>query len=360
MDPDTAGRLGLLLQQPLDWEEILRMADQHRVLPLLQRHLRTLPTGTVPEAVVAQLQQRCRAFVGANLLLVGQLLAILELLERNGIAAIPFKGVVLATAVYGNLALRQPGDLDILVRRDDLRRAADVLAALGYRPWSAAEGEGTLPPHLIHHEYRFLHPEHGTLVELRWRVMQPLFSSTIAIEDLWQRREEIVLASGSVPGIAPEDLLVILCEHGAKHRWSRLAWICDVAELVRARPDLDWARVQERARELGITRALALGLLLAHELLGAAVPRPIQEWARCVPCAPSLMRSVCGWLFRPSTGCSESSVDPTRLLLFKIRLAPSPSERCRCALFIVKRLICPDRRDRSFPRLPAGSGLQRW
>jgi hypothetical protein len=371
MDPETAERLSLLQgshphsrpgglgvgQQPVDWEVILRMADQHRVLPLLQRHLRALQPGSVPPAVLEQLQQRCRVFVRANLHLVGQLLAILKLLERHGITAIPFKGAVLATAVYGNLSLRPPGDLDILVYRDDLRRAADVLAALGYRPWSATEGEGTLPARLIHHEYRFRHPEHGTLVELRWRVMQPLFSSSIAIEDLWQRREEIVLASGTVPSLAPEDLLLILCEHGSKHQWSRLVWICDVAELLRARPDIDWSMVQKRAGEIGITRALALGLRLADELLGAAMPPPIQKWARDVPCSRSLMGTVCDRLFRPSTGASEPATDGTGLLSYKLRLAPRPSERGRCALFLARRLFNPKEGDRTMLRPPAGLGL---
>src|SRR5579862_991577 len=39
-DAEATARLARLLRQPLDWEEILRTAEQHRLVLLLQRHLR--------------------------------------------------------------------------------------------------------------------------------------------------------------------------------------------------------------------------------------------------------------------------------------------------------------------------------
>src|SRR3712207_8653927 len=40
--------------------------------------------------------------------------------------------------------------------------------------------------------------------------------------------------------------LLILCVHGTKHIWGRLSWICDVAELLRTQPDMDWEYVLDR------------------------------------------------------------------------------------------------------------------
>ena len=71
----------------------------------------------------------------------------------------------------------------------------------------------------------------------------------------------------------------MLCVHGSKHRWERLAWICDVAELVNRHPRLDWDRVLEDAATLRIRRMLDLGLRLAGELLGAAIPAPLARHA---------------------------------------------------------------------------------
>jgi hypothetical protein len=60
--------------------------------------------------------------------------------------------------------------------------------------------------------------------------------------------------------------------HGATHRWPRLEWICDVAELLRRGTPVDWDRLLQRARASGAARMLGLGVQLAHELLGAPLP----------------------------------------------------------------------------------------
>ena len=52
--------------------------------------------------------------------------------------------------------------------------------------------------------------------------------------------------------------------------------MCDVAELVRTyREEIDWENVQREAFRQGAERMLGLGLFLAHELLGTALPQKI-------------------------------------------------------------------------------------
>jgi len=49
------------------------------------------------------------------------------------LAFIPYKGPTLALAVYGNLALREFTDLDILVQTQNVRQAAELLKDRGYQ-----------------------------------------------------------------------------------------------------------------------------------------------------------------------------------------------------------------------------------
>jgi hypothetical protein len=70
---------------------------------------------------------------------------------------------------------------------------------------------------------------------------------------------------------SPEDLLLVLSVHAAKHVWGRLIWLCDIAQVLK-RENLNWDCVQVRAREFGIERILAVTLLLAKRLLAAAIP----------------------------------------------------------------------------------------
>ena len=62
-----------------------------------------------------------------------QLSTLLRNFKAAGIPAIPYKGPALAATAYGNVGLRVFGDLDILIQKEDVPRAADMMTALGYR-----------------------------------------------------------------------------------------------------------------------------------------------------------------------------------------------------------------------------------
>lgn len=66
--------------------------------------------------------------------------------------------------------------------------------------------------------------------------------------------------------------MILLCVHGSKHAWEQLKWVCDVAELVRRRPTLDWSRVLFQAGEWGCRRMVLLGLAMAHSLFDTVLP----------------------------------------------------------------------------------------
>jgi hypothetical protein len=137
-----------LLRHDLDWTSLIRLALRHRVLPLVYRGLQTFSADLIPPAIHAQLHHHYHANAQRNLLLAGTLLKLLRVLETHRIPAIPYKGPVLALAAYGNLALRQFGDLDLpdlLVRKQDAERATDLLLTQGYRWW--AQRPRTLFPH---------------------------------------------------------------------------------------------------------------------------------------------------------------------------------------------------------------------
>ena len=55
--------------------------------------------------------------IAHNLSLASELAELLELFERSGVNAMPFKGPAWTKALYGNLANRQIRDLDIFVDR---------------------------------------------------------------------------------------------------------------------------------------------------------------------------------------------------------------------------------------------------
>ena len=99
--------------------------------PLVYQTLSERP-GLAPAAVFEQLRTRYQLNARKNLKFTAELFRILDCLEANSIPAIPLKGPVLAETVFGDLALRDFSDLDVLVHAHDVLRAKGALQSLDY------------------------------------------------------------------------------------------------------------------------------------------------------------------------------------------------------------------------------------
>lgn len=127
-----------------NWDEVIDIAKHHAVLPLVHRYLKNECQAAMPEAALAKLRTQWQLIILYNRHLTAELVRLMGLLEAAGVAAITFKGPVLAAMAYGSIELRQFSDLDILVRQADLPRVAEILTAERYlSPHTRREGLAT-------------------------------------------------------------------------------------------------------------------------------------------------------------------------------------------------------------------------
>ena len=287
-------RLRTLVASPLDWERVHRLAIRHGTLPMLYRHLAATCAPVMPVDVMTTLRARYEYNSLRNLTLTAELLRLLDALERSGIEALAYKGPTLAAQAYGNLAHRQFGDLDVLVRPQHAARAVAVLRAEGYdgSPWPSPDQD-----HLRRkHAHRLHRSAADVELELHWALMPRDFSFAPDLGRWWGRLVRWPLGRGSVLALPAEELLVVLCAHGCKHLWVRLKSVCDVAALVGAH-ELDWSRVFAEASVLGARRMVALGVFLAHDLLGAPLPADVRVRVVADTAVPPLAADVRARLF---------------------------------------------------------------
>jgi len=270
---DPTQQIYQLVDKIRDWDSLLSLAQEHRVLPVLFSRFADMGPA-VPSPVQDRLQTEYHRNVFHCLANAVELIRVLEAFNHEKIPAMPFKGVVLAASIYHNLTARSAGDLDLLIHYDDLVRATAILQKRGYELKTPVHPDKT-PAVPDHYEYHFERQTDGMVLELRWRLelTQPRFRRDLGMDWVWPRRRTAIVAGTEVPDMNSEIKLLVLCMHGSKHIWSRLVWICDVAQLVNASPDLDWQEVIEEAKRSGLWRALALGILLAHRVAGATVPQ---------------------------------------------------------------------------------------
>src|SRR3989441_7310819 len=146
--------------------------------------------------------------------------------------------------------------------------------------------------------------------------------------------------------LCAEDLMLVLCAHGTKHRWERLEWICDVAELLRSTPGLDLDGGLERARDLGVHRMVLLALRLARDLLDAPLPDTVARRAQADGGVARLAAQVQSALFRHTPGPPR---DRAELSPFHLRAQERWRDRLR---YCARVALTPTPGDWAWLRLP--------
>jgi hypothetical protein len=220
------------------------------------------------------------------------------LFETHQIPAISFKGPVLAASVYGNLALREFLDLDILIHKQHVAKARELLVEQGYRPQFDLKNSQESAFVRSYSAQSFVRHDDKVVVDLHWTMMSRDFGFPLEPEDLWEDMETISLAGRETLTLSQENLLLFLCVHGGKHGWERLGWVCDIAEIIRSRKGMDWKQVINQAGALRSERMLFLGLYLASDLLEAPLPEEIKARAHSDAAIKSLAAQVRDRLFR--------------------------------------------------------------
>ena len=201
--------------------------------------------------------------------MTAQLLKILGKLDARGIPAIPFKGPALAEAAYGDVAMRQFADLDVLVREKDVRAVKELLVAEGFEA-ARAMTDRQERSHLRRTcELSFSRPGSGIVLDVHWRFAADYMAPAADSRGAFDRHVVGRLQGCPVRALAPDDLLLFLCLHGTFHLWDALGQVSDVARFIESRDGWDWPRLRERAEKFRLSRMLLLGASLARELLGA-------------------------------------------------------------------------------------------
>ncbi|HWQ20219.1 MAG TPA: nucleotidyltransferase family protein [Methanotrichaceae archaeon] len=280
----------------IDWDRFMTLARQNGMVPLAYRALKASPDLAVPQAVMDGLKEGYLQNVKRSLRLESELLRILASFKDNGIEAIPFKGCALAQQIYGDPAMRQFGDLDIIVHGEDVLKAKSVLMSRGYSPESVMSQEREKRLLKSNCEYSFCSPM-GVCVEVHWGLAPKYYYMTFDENGIWSRVRSINLGGKKVLCLSPEDQIVALTIHGSKHLWEGLKLVCDLAGLIEREIGLDWNDVVDYAICSRSKRSLLLGLLISEELLGSDIPAHLSNEARQIPAIRDLSSSAIDGLF---------------------------------------------------------------
>ena len=325
-----------LLEHPLNWKSLSALASCNGAQPLLYQAL--LPVAdAVPAEEMQSLKQSYHTNLQKALLLSREFVRILDQLSRLGMEVMPYKGLALAETLYGDITLRQSGDIDLLIHAEDLSRVREAVGELGYVPHVPLSEVQEQVYLKTGYECAFDGAAGRNLLEVQWAIQPRFYAIDFDMAGIFQRAITVTVAEQPVKTPSYEDLLLILSAHAAKHVWERLVWLCDIARLIQL-PDLNWNWVGSQARALGISRILRVTMLAAKRLLEVPLPEAAQA---CLPKdsgASEIADGIVGYItsetdynveslayFRLMMRLRERSIDRQRFLR-RLVFTPGPSE----------------------------------
>jgi len=306
LGPETSERIARLARGAIEWTYVVGKAEDHGIRPLLFRSLNTVCPEIIPSLILKNLRTFVLANATRNLWLGAELIKLLNSFKDRGISAIPFKGPVLGSWAYGDPALRESSDLDILIPNRSLQEAKALLATQGYRQQSPVPSQRNADANEkdTQRYHIFIDKDSGATVDLQPSLEAPHFSFALHSQ-LWDGAVFREFAGQTILSFCPEHLLILLCVHGTKDVWSRMKWICDIAEFVQRDKEIHWDRILDQAKRLCAKRKFLLGCFLAYDLLHAKLPEHILHNALKEPLVTTAAETIRRRLFVDNRTCTN-------------------------------------------------------
>ena len=267
------------LPDDTDWRALLALAQENGVLLLVYRSLRA--SGAHMSGFFEDVARECQAVAES---LAATLEALLQDFTEHGIEVLPLKGPALALALYGDAALRQSNDVDILVRLDDFSTAEALLLSQGFSALGAAS----------EHDRRFVRGE--LLVELHFELASPRFFP-FDIDGIWSRSRRSDFRGRPARAMSKGDLVLYLCAHGLKHGFSRLIWILDLSHALQGWEPDEYQELMKQARRQGLRPWLLIGCEVVRAMFPQQLPAALDAVIAQSPAARERARQAAARLF---------------------------------------------------------------
>ncbi len=214
--------------------------------------------------------------------LLNELDYVANKLNEKNIKIIALKNAGIARGIYQNAACSPMGDIDLLVSTEDFRVAHAILTnQLGYTfKFRSTLEEEDITTAFLHGgtEYYKIVDGREIWLELQWRPIagrwiQP-FNEPKGSELI---NSSIQIENSNVRILAPDDNLLQVCLHTAKHSFVRAPGFrlhSDVDRIVRF-TKIDWDKFLDKVKNLKVKTATYFSLGLAKYLLNTPVPEHV-------------------------------------------------------------------------------------
>ena len=303
-----------ILRRPLAWNAILPMSELHSVAPLLHRHLkRFYDSDLIPAEARRTLFKISHRVSYRNRQFSRAFQELHQVFAEAGIPILVLKGLSLVELIYGNLSLRPLIDLNLLIPREQLETAKNVLSRMGYTVPTryAAQRLSRWLTSALH----LVKPgDFKIQLLLQWDLIDRPRVHAIDLRSFWDEAKPALISERDALIPSPVDLVLYLCLQPGKQgylnscavhledpagfvftEWTdnRLIRYTDIHEAIRHyQGTIRWETLVERAKAGGIEESVYASLHWVTRLFGPTVEPWVLQALR--PPSPRRLRR---WLF---------------------------------------------------------------
>ena len=251
-----------------DWDGLLQLAHDNRVLPMLRWQLEQLGClDVLPPDTRARLDAAQREVAEANEARLATSARILAALRGAHVEVVLLKGVMLGEVLYGNPGYKRMNDIDLLIRRSDLATVYRVYQELGlFHLAERVGGNVERQAEVSHHAPPFIDRALTCMVGTQWAFKSPMLGLRFDYDAIWERTVPMELRGVSLRRLSFEDQLHHLCVHLDRFK-TGVRDLMDVYNLAHVHAsDLDWELLYSEILRAGSAPYVYYTLSLAHRL----------------------------------------------------------------------------------------------
>lgn len=225
-----------------------------------------------PEPVLHELEKAAYASAATELMRRQEIVSVLNALAASDVYPVLFKGAALAHTVYEAPSLRPHRDVDLLIRREQVETARQVMAELGYAETLLSGGE------LVMCQFELARTDEFGLdhaFDFHWKIStQSVFAETLIEEELASAAVPIPSLGPHARAVGPVHALLLACMHPVMHHRNteRAVWIFDVHLIASGLSDAEWDRFAALAIDKRVAAVCALRLALARSHFRTRLP----------------------------------------------------------------------------------------
>lgn len=256
-----------------NWNEFIALSKSHNLSNLLMGFLvRNDLIDFVPSNQIKELREKNRQNAIQNIYLLQEAEIILKQFRVSAIEVIGLKGVYLLDNIYEDISMRSMSDLDLMLKKEDIPEAIEILKKLGYKLSTYFDIRDKnidikhVPPMI---------KNNNLYLEIHWTLLEENEPFAIDIDGLWARAVPAKIAGVDAFALSLEDLILHLCLHLTyqHHLQNGLHGLYDIALVLEQRQsEIDWNAFVDRAKEWHAERVVALTFHLLEDLMGIKIP----------------------------------------------------------------------------------------